>query len=115
MLGVYQTTQIWGVAPGGDAVERKSVALAIKSTDDETGTFTGLASLFGNLDAHRDIVRRGAFSKSLASGQPIPLLWMHGAQDPRCYVGDVVKAHETAEGMAFGSLTRQRSVLFEPG
>ena len=96
-------------------MERKSVALAIKSTDDETGTFTGLASLFGNLDAHRDIVRRGAFSKSLASGQPIPLLWMHGAQDPRCYVGDVVKAHETAEGMAFGSLTRQRSVLFEPG
>ena len=49
-------------------MERKSVALTIKSADDETGTFTGLASVFGNLDAHGDIVRRGAFSKSLGSG-----------------------------------------------
>ena len=54
-------------------MERKSVALTIKSADDETGTFTGLASVFGNLDDHGDIVRRGAFSKSLGSGTADPL------------------------------------------
>ncbi|BBX16956.1 HK97 family phage prohead protease [Mycolicibacterium duvalii] len=81
-------------------MQRKSVALSIKSADDQTGTFTGLASVFDNVDAHGDIVRRGAFTKSLAAGQPVPLLWEHGAADPRNYVGDVVEATETAEGLA---------------
>ena len=31
-------------------MERKSVALQIKSADDQTGTFTGLASVFDNVD-----------------------------------------------------------------
>ena len=53
-------------------MERKSVALQIKSADDQTGTFTGLASVFDNVDYDGDIVRRGAFSKSLGSGTPIP-------------------------------------------
>lgn len=81
-------------------MHRKSVPLAIKSADDTTGTFTGLASVFDNLDAHGDIVHRGAFTKSLAGGRPVPLLWEHGATDPRNYVGDVVAATETAEGLA---------------
>lgn len=80
-------------------MQRKSVPLAIKSADDTTGTFTGLASVFDNLDAHGDIVRRGAFAKSLAAGQAVPLLWEHGASDPRNYVGDVIEAAETAEGL----------------
>jgi HK97 family phage prohead protease/HK97 family phage major capsid protein len=80
-------------------VQRKSVPLSIKTADDETGTFTGLASVFDNLDAHGDIVRRGAFTKSITSGQPIPLLWEHKADDPRNYVGDVIEAVETAEGL----------------
>lgn len=81
-------------------MHHKHVALAIKSADDDTGTFTGLASVFDNLDAHGDIVRPGAFAKSLESGQPIPLLWEHKADDPRNYVGDVVTAVETDEGLA---------------
>jgi hypothetical protein len=47
-----------------------------------------------------DIVRRGDFGKSLDSGTPIPLIWMHKADDPRCYVGDVVEATETDDGLA---------------
>lgn len=78
----------------------KSVSLTIKSADDDTGTFTGLASVFDNLDAHGDIVRPGAFAKSLESGQAIPLLWEHQSSDPRAYVGDVVTAVETDEGLA---------------
>jgi hypothetical protein len=58
------------------------------------GTFTGLASVFDNVDHHGDIVRRGAFAKSLSSGSPIPLLWEHKSDDPRNFVGDVVEATE---------------------
>ncbi|BBY60221.1 HK97 family phage prohead protease [Mycolicibacterium sarraceniae] len=56
--------------------------------------------MFDNVDAHGDIVRPGAFTKSIAAGQPIPLLWEHKADDPRNYVGDVIAAAETAEGLA---------------
>ena len=82
-------------------MQHKSIPLLIKSDDDDSGTFTGLASVFDNLDARGDIVRRGsAFSKSLASGSPIPLLRMHRADDPRNYVGDVIEATETDDGLA---------------
>ena len=46
-------------------MQHKSVPLLIKSDDDVSGTFTGLASVFDNLDHDGDIVRRGAFSNSL--------------------------------------------------
>ena len=46
-------------------MQRKSVPLTIKSTDDQAGTFVGLASVFDNVDSVGDIVRRGAFTKSL--------------------------------------------------
>ena len=49
-------------------MQHKSVELLINGADDDSGTFTGLASVFGNLDHDGDIVRRGASSKSLASG-----------------------------------------------
>lgn len=80
-------------------MQHKAVPLSIKSVDDDAGTFTGLASVFDNLDYAGDIVRRGAFAKSLAGGAPIPLLWMHKSDDPRNWVGDVVSAVETDEGL----------------
>ena len=46
-------------------MQHKSVPLLIQSVDDDSGTCTGLASVFDNLDHDGDIVRRGAFSKSL--------------------------------------------------
>ena len=82
------------------APQHKSVPLLIKSADDQGGTFVGLASVFDNVDHHGDIVRRGAFAKSLSSGSPIPLLWEHKSDDPRNYVGDVVEATETDDGLA---------------
>ena len=81
-------------------MQHKSVPLLIKSADDQGGTFVGLASVFDNVDHHGDIVRRGAFAKSLSSGSPIPLMWEHKADDPRYYVGDVVEATETDDGLA---------------
>ena len=84
----------------GTQCSSMSVPLLIKSTDDESATFTGLARVFDNLDHDGDIVRRGAFSKSLNSGTPIPLVWMHKADDPRSYVSNVVETTQTDDGLA---------------
>ena len=51
-------------------MQHKSVPLLIQSVDDDSGTCTGLASVFDNLDHDGDIVRRGAFSKSLGGDTP---------------------------------------------
>jgi hypothetical protein len=67
-----------------------------------------LASVFDNVDHHGDIVRRGAFAKSLSSGSPIPLLWEHKSDDPRNFVGDVVEATETDDGLAITGPVRPR-------
>ncbi|TLF52020.1 HK97 family phage prohead protease [Nocardia cyriacigeorgica] len=71
----------------------------IKTAGLADGEFIGYASVFGNVDAHGDIVQRGAFSKALSSGATVPLIWEHKADDPRNFVGEVVTAEETAEGL----------------
>jgi phage head maturation protease len=81
-------------------MQRKSVPLLIKSADDDSDTFTGLASVFDNLDHDGDIVRRGAFSRSLGSGTHRYCGLDAQGDDPRCYVRDVVEATETNDGLA---------------
>jgi len=42
--------------------------------------FAGYAALFGKRDAGRDVIRKGAFARTLAQRRdPIPLLWQHRA------------------------------------
>lgn len=56
------------------AVERAS------SREPEGGVrFAGYASVFDRVDRGGDVVRRGAFARSLASGRAVPLLWQHRA------------------------------------
>jgi HK97 family phage prohead protease len=72
-----------------------------ESADGHGGHLHRLASAFDNLDPDGDVVRRGTFGESVGSGPtPIPLVWMHKADDPRCSVGDVVEATETDDGLA---------------
>ncbi|MDO3636006.1 HK97 family phage prohead protease [Mycolicibacterium arseniciresistens] len=81
-------------------MHRKTVPIAgIKTAGLDDGEFEGWASTFGNADHHNDRVMPGAFAKSIASGQTVPLLWMHKSDDPRAFVGDVVEAVETPEGL----------------
>ncbi len=53
---------------------------------DEAGSFTGHASVFGIEDSVRDIVKRGAFKRSLgelaAKGRMPAMLWSHDARQP---------------------------------
>lgn len=53
----------------------------------DNGTFSGHASVFGELDSYRDIVMPGAFKLSLekdykAKGRSVPMLWQHNAATP---------------------------------
>lgn len=42
--------------------------------------FAGYAALFGRRDAGRDVIRPGAFARTLADRRdPLPLLWQHRA------------------------------------
>jgi HK97 family phage prohead protease len=62
--------------------ESKSVSFELKSIA-EDGTFTGLASTYGNVDLGGDVVERGAFTKTLQErGAQVPILWQHDQKNP---------------------------------
>lgn len=62
-----------------------NVGFQIKSVSDD-GTFTGYASVFDVVDSYRDVVKKGAFEKSIArlkgSGDKLPILWQHDSTKP---------------------------------
>ena len=61
--------------------EYKSATFEVKREPDEDGRFEGYASVFGVVDLGMDVVERGAFAKSIGSGQKIKMLWQHGTHD----------------------------------
>ena len=59
--------------------------------------FAGYAALFDVMDHGRDIIRRGAFARTLAARiKPFPLLWQHNAGQQ---VGIIEKISEDARGL----------------
>ena len=59
--------------------------------------FAGYAALFGRRDAGRDVIRAGAFARTLADrAGPIPLLWQHR---PDLRIGWIETAAEDARGL----------------
>jgi uncharacterized protein len=67
------------------AIHHKNVPFKVKATNDD-GTFSGYASVFGNVDSYNEVVAPGAFAASLATwraaGDPMPVLWQHQAGQP---------------------------------
>ena len=57
---------------------------AAKTRIDADGTVEGYASLFGEIDAARDVVMRGAFRASLAvrGARRVPMLFQHDPSEP---------------------------------
>lgn len=59
--------------------------------------FAGYAALFDKRDAGRDVIRRGAFARTLAERRdPLPLFWQHKA-DQR--IGWIEKVAEDERGL----------------
>lgn len=58
-------------------MEYKAFKFEMKESNVEEGTFTGYASVFGNVDHGRDIVDKGAFNQTLKSKRTWPVFYLH--------------------------------------
>lgn len=67
---------------------------------DEKGLFEGYGSTFGNLDLGKDIVEKGAFTRSLKehkkAGTLPAMYWMHDRREP---IGDWLEMEEDDKGL----------------
>jgi hypothetical protein len=48
----------------------------------QVGTFTGLAAAYGVQDSQGDTIAPGAFAKSIAAHNTVPILWQHESDNP---------------------------------
>ncbi len=85
--------------------DRKQFLAQIKSVDTKQGIVTSLVSVFGNVDAQKDVVLPGAFKRSIqkwkarmAEGSYLPVLYAH-KDDPSYIIGKVLAMSETGEGL----------------
>lgn len=73
---------------------------ATVAPDTEAGQFEAIVSVFNNKDLGGDIVRPGAFTKTLefwkTVGDPIPVYWSHRMDDPTYNIGAVLEAKEVS-------------------
>jgi HK97 family phage prohead protease len=77
-------------------MDKQSFRFEIKDVDAEAGTFSGLASTYGNVDLGGDVVQRGAFDRSLQNAKgPWPLLAGH---DPSEQIG-YATLEDTPQGL----------------
>lgn len=85
-------------------MKHKSMPTTLKSVGENAdgGIFEAIVSVFNNKDLGGDIVRPGAFAKSLAvwqaGGDPIPIYWSHRMDDPTYNIGEVTEASELTGG-----------------
>jgi HK97 family phage prohead protease len=84
----------------------KSVPVRLKSGPADglaEGQFEAYVSIFGNIDSYGDVVRPGAFAKTLAdwesAGSFLPVLFGHNMSDPDYNIGHVVEAVEDERGL----------------
>lgn len=75
-------------------MEKARFNLKVKAVD-ETGKFTGIGAVYGNVDLGGDKILPGAFTKTLVAGNQLPLLWQHNPSDP---IG-TVKVTDTSQGL----------------
>ena len=61
-------------------LQQKRAAFEVKKEPDQDGYFEGYASVFGVVDQGMDVVERGAYAKTLASGRKVKMLWQHDQQ-----------------------------------
>jgi HK97 family phage prohead protease len=80
-------------------MKRKTFPFETKELKDN-GELTGYASVFDTVDYYRDVVRRGAFTDSIAAwkakGRMPPLLWQHQAAVP---LGPHLDMYEDDKGL----------------
>ncbi len=93
--------------------ERKYAPVALNTVNNE-GVFEGYASLFNTLDLGHDIVRRGAFQKTLQKtpASQIKLLYQHNPNEPIGIWQSVREDHKGlyVKGRLLTEITRAKEV-----
>jgi HK97 family phage prohead protease len=74
--------------------ETKNYSFEVKATGENE--FEGYASVFGNADAHDDIMIQGAFKKTLDESKRVKVLWQH---DPWQVIGKPTAMSEDSKGL----------------
>ncbi len=77
---------------------RRDAGVALKALD-ESGQFSGYASVFDVVDAENDLIARGAFAHTLAEqgdGREVRFLWQHDPHEP---IGRFDRVEEDAYGL----------------
>lgn len=99
------------IKDGSKIVERKATSIQVKANAE--GVIEGYASRFGEEDQGGDIVVKGAYMSSLASGRKPKMLWQHDPSQP-IGVWDEVKEDETGlyvKGRILASVEKGREAL----
>lgn len=91
------TVEKWGYTDGMDKIITPFLELKFSSEAAEKGSFTGYASVFGNVDAGRDICVKGCFTEDLQTSEEKRLmLWMHKLEEP---IGEWEEFKEDEKGL----------------
>jgi len=86
-------------------MDLKFCNVKVKAIGEDTpeGTFQAYASVFDNVDSYGDVVRKGAFERTLREwaerDAKLPLLWGHDFYDPFSNIGHVEEAKEDDHGL----------------
>lgn len=90
-------------------MRQKIAKLQIKAAGPDDGLaegqFLGYASVFDNVDMYGDVVRKGAFARTLkewagrAESAVMPLLYGHDTKDPNNNIGWIMEAEEDDHGL----------------
>ncbi len=75
--------------------ETKNIEFKIDDVGDD-GTFKGYGSIFDNVDSYNDIVKKGAFTKTLNERKNVKMLWQHDSREP---IGVFTKVYEDDIGL----------------
>lgn len=62
------------------STELKYIPVEIKEVR-EDGTFTGIASKYGEEDLGGDVIDKGAFTKTISENPIVPILWQHKSDE----------------------------------
>jgi HK97 family phage prohead protease len=72
----------------------KSFDFEVKATNNNE--FEGYASVFDNIDSHRDVIEKGAFAKTIKENKRVKILWQH---DPWSPIGKPIAMSEDSKGL----------------
>lgn len=67
----------------------------VRFTSEDSGVFSGYASVWDSADSYGDVIRKGAFAKTLKRMRPA-LLWQHDSHSP---IGTWTKLAEDERGL----------------